>query len=57
MLFTSTSAPTVSFINLTSSAVAPPPAKPVEVLTKSAPAALLIHWLLRFRHGPTIPSQ
>ena len=38
---TSRSSPTVSFINLTSSGVAPPPAKPVDVLTKSAPADLL----------------
>ena len=34
------SGPTVSRMSCTSSTVAPPPAKPVDVLTKSAPAAL-----------------
>ena len=34
------SAPTTARMSLTSSSVAPPPAKPVEVLTKSAPATL-----------------
>ena len=33
------SGPTVSRISCTSSTVAPPPPKPVEVFTKSAPAA------------------
>ncbi len=38
--FTPISGPTVARINATSSNVAPPDMKPVEVLTKSAPASL-----------------
>src|SRR6266508_2017410 len=38
--FTPISGPTVSRMSCTSSTVAPPPAKPVDVFTKSAPAAL-----------------
>ena len=44
---TCNSLPTVCFINATSSAVAPP-AKPVDVLTKSAPAARAISQALTF---------
>ena len=41
--FTSMSPPTIFFINSTSSMVAPPLPKPVEVFTKAAPAALRGH--------------